>query len=251
MEVKVPRYAARHRAPGRHKAKRGPFAGAPSWSKTFAAVTSASLGVTGAVIGGSHLTDALKDNNGNLQVMSDPRTGAAIGARSASSLDSQRNQAASRSRNRALTAAKKKAAPTPTPTVDTLLTASDSVSVDRTAAEARREDERQEEIRKKLMSADPRVIARGMLQQRGYGDTQFQCLNSLWNKESRWRVKAQNSSSGAYGIPQSLPGSKMARFGSDWRYNPVTQIKWGLWYISGRYGTPCNAWAHSKRTGWY
>ncbi|MCY7287980.1 MAG: G5 domain-containing protein, partial [Cryobacterium sp.] len=73
----------------------------------------------------------------------------------------------------------------------------------------------------------------------------------LWNKESGWRVNAENSSSGAYGIPQALPGSKMATAGDDWQTNPATQIQWGLGYISGRYGTPCGAWAHSSDVGWY
>ena len=77
------------------------------------------------------------------------------------------------------------------------------------------------------------------------------CLNKLWNKESGWNYKATNPSSGAYGIPQSLPGSKMASEGSDWKTNPATQIKWGLGYIEGRYDTPCGAWAHSQDVGWY
>jgi hypothetical protein len=85
----------------------------------------------------------------------------------------------------------------------------------------------------------------------GFGIDQFPCLNKLWNKESNWRTTASNSSSGAYGIPQSLPGSKMASEGSDWKTNPATQIKWGLGYIEGRYGSPCKAWSHSQSVGWY
>ena len=81
--------------------------------------------------------------------------------------------------------------------------------------------------------------------------SQFNCLVSLWNRESGWRVTAHNRSSGAHGIPQALPGSKMASAGSDWYKNPQTQIKWGLGYIKNRYGTPCNALSHSNRTGWY
>ena len=95
------------------------------------------------------------------------------------------------------------------------------------------------------------AIAADAVAARGWGDDQFNCLVSLWNKESGWRVNAENSSSGAYGIPQSLPGSKMATAGDDWRTNPATQIQWGLGYISGRYGTPCGAWAHSVDVGWY
>jgi hypothetical protein len=86
---------------------------------------------------------------------------------------------------------------------------------------------------------------------RGWGNDQFSCLVKLWHKESNWRVNAANSSSGAYGIPQSLPGSKMASAGADWQTNPATQIEWGLGYISGRYGTPCGAWGHSVDVGWY
>lgn len=83
------------------------------------------------------------------------------------------------------------------------------------------------------------------------GSRQFACLDILWDKESGWRTKASNSSSGAYGIPQALPGSKMARAGDDWRTNPTTQVKWGLGYISGRYGSSCNALQHFYRYHWY
>jgi len=85
----------------------------------------------------------------------------------------------------------------------------------------------------------------------GFKIDQFPCLDKLWKKESGWNHKAANPSSGAYGIPQSLPGSKMSSEGSDWKTNPATQIKWGLGYIEGRYNTPCNAWSHSQNTGWY
>lgn len=83
------------------------------------------------------------------------------------------------------------------------------------------------------------------------GSSQFSCLNTLWEHESGWNYKAKNPSSGAYGIPQSLPGSKMASAGSDWRTNPYTQMKWGLSYIKNRYGTPCGAYDHFKRKNWY
>lgn len=85
----------------------------------------------------------------------------------------------------------------------------------------------------------------------GWGSDQFGCLVDLWNKESGWNVYATNPSSGAYGIPQSLPGDKMATAGSDWQTNAATQIKWGLGYIADRYGTPCGAWSHSVSVGWY
>ena len=96
-----------------------------------------------------------------------------------------------------------------------------------------------------------REIGLQLLLARGWSQDQFACLDSLWTRESGWRVEAENRSSGAYGIPQSLPGSKMGTVGADWRTNPVTQITWGLNYISGRYATPCGAWAHSESRGWY
>lgn len=85
----------------------------------------------------------------------------------------------------------------------------------------------------------------------GWSEYDFDCLVKLWNRESGWNPNAHNSSSGAHGIPQSLPASKMASEGSDYYTNGETQIRWGLKYISGRYGSPANAWAHSQQTGWY
>jgi hypothetical protein len=99
--------------------------------------------------------------------------------------------------------------------------------------------------------ANAKKIAKGLVAKRGWSDHQYRCLVKLWKKESGWRVTAKNHSSGAYGIPQALPGKKMAKKGKDWRTGATTQIKWGLSYIKGRYGTPCKAWSHSKRTGWY
>ena len=96
-----------------------------------------------------------------------------------------------------------------------------------------------------------RAIARAMLADYGWSDSQFTCLNNLWNRESNWNYQARNKSSGAYGIPQSLPASKMASAGADWRINPATQITWGLGYIQDVYGTPCGAWSHSQSVGWY
>ena len=95
------------------------------------------------------------------------------------------------------------------------------------------------------------AIARGMMGSYGWGDGEFSCLQSLWNRESGWNYQAENASSGAYGIPQALPGSKMSSVAGDWATNPTTQITWGLGYIQGRYGTPCSAWAHSESVGWY
>lgn len=94
-------------------------------------------------------------------------------------------------------------------------------------------------------------IALQMTKKRGWGYSEYTCLVNLWNKESSWNVYAHNVGSGAYGIPQALPGEKMASVGSDWKTSASTQIKWGLGYIEGRYGTPCGAWASSQARGWY
>src|SRR4051794_30346564 len=102
-----------------------------------------------------------------------------------------------------------------------------------------------------LSDGDPRDIARTLMPQFGFGADQFGCLDSLWTRESNWSTTAHNSSSGAHGIPQALPGSKMASAGPDWESNPVTQITWGLGYIQDRYGSPCGAWSHSESNGWY
>ncbi|MEO6019380.1 MAG: transglycosylase SLT domain-containing protein [Knoellia sp.] len=102
--------------------------------------------------------------------------------------------------------------------------------------------------------ADPRSAARAIMSDYGFsGANQWNCLNLLWEGESGWNFKAENSSSGAYGIPQSLPASKMASVGADYRTNPATQIKWGLNYIKQSYGTPCGAWDfwNNRYPHWY
>lgn len=96
-----------------------------------------------------------------------------------------------------------------------------------------------------------KATARSLLGNYGWGGDQFSCLEKLWQKESGWNYRAYNSSSGAYGIPQALPGSKMGSAGSDWKTSAATQIRWGLGYIDGRYGSPCGAWDHSTSVGWY
>ena len=94
-------------------------------------------------------------------------------------------------------------------------------------------------------------IAYNMMSSFGFSPkTQWTCLDDLWQQESGWNYQAQNAS-GAYGIPQALPGSKMASAGPDWQTNPATQIKWGLGYIQSIYATPCGAWAHEEADGYY
>jgi hypothetical protein len=95
------------------------------------------------------------------------------------------------------------------------------------------------------------LIACQLLPSYGFSTSEMSALVPMWNKESSWNVSAQNPSSGAYGIPQALPGDKMATVASDWRTNPATQIKWGLGYIKDRYGTPSAAWAFWQANGWY
>jgi hypothetical protein len=97
-----------------------------------------------------------------------------------------------------------------------------------------------------------RAVAKEIaISKHGWGSFQFACLNKLWTKESNWRYKARNKSSGAHGIPQALPATKMESIGTDWRTNPVTQIKWGLRYIEVRYETPCKAYKKFQRSRWY
>ena len=122
---------------------------------------------------------------------------------------------------------------------------------------------RAERIAESMASASPEVLPtdvdpdsnRGLgyrlMLQFGFAADQWQYLDALWQRESGWNHLAENASSGAYGIPQSLPGSKMADVAPDWRTNPETQITWGLAYIAARYNRPQGAWGHSQRFGWY
>jgi hypothetical protein len=94
-------------------------------------------------------------------------------------------------------------------------------------------------------------IAFNLLSSYGFASSQWGCLDDLWTRESGWIYYAENPISGAYGIPQALPGDKMASAGPDWETDPTTQIKWGLGYIQSVYGTPCGAWDHEEADGWY
>ncbi len=123
-------------------------------------------------------------------------------------------------------------------------------ALQKTNANSREERASRDAERKKL-EGTPKEVAMNLLPDHGWSESQFSCLEKLWNKESRWRVDADNPSSSAYGIPQALPGNRMAAYGSDWRTNPVVQIKWGLDYIENTYGSPCSAWGHSQAKGWY
>jgi hypothetical protein len=100
-------------------------------------------------------------------------------------------------------------------------------------------------------SGSPRQIAQAMLGSFGWSSSQFSCLDPLWEHESRWSLTAANPGSGAFGIPQALPGSRMASAGPDWQTSAATQITWGLRYIRDTYGSPCAARSHEQATGWY
>jgi hypothetical protein len=146
-----------------------------------------------------------------------------------------------------------------------LRTALEAARAERAAEEAAAEAQRQAEAaaaaeaqrRAELLAAantpdGAKAVAQQMAAERyGWGGDQFSCLTSLWQKESSWNYQAYNASSGATGIPQALPGSKMASAGTDWQTNAATQIAWGLDYISRAYGSPCGAWGKSQAVGWY
>ncbi|MBD3940416.1 phospholipase [Microbacterium sp. NEAU-LLC] len=125
------------------------------------------------------------------------------------------------------------------------------------AAAAAAEAQRQAEAAAAALAAantpdGAKATARQMAADRyGWGDGQFSCLLSLWTKESGWNYQAYNNNGGATGIPQALPGNKMASAGADWQTNAATQIAWGLDYISRSYGSPCAAWGHSQAVNWY
>ena len=109
---------------------------------------------------------------------------------------------------------------------------------------------RQVELARTPMGAK-KVAKSILIDEYGFNEKQYQCLNSLWTQESNWNYKARNKRSGAHGIPQALPANKMSVVSTDWRTNPVTQIRWGLRYITIRYETPCKALAKHKRSNYY
>ncbi|BDZ50111.1 hypothetical protein GCM10025867_23520 [Frondihabitans sucicola] len=129
-----------------------------------------------------------------------------------------------------------------------LQAAQKKAAADRAAAQAKADAARQAAAN---TPAGAQATAKALMaSQYGWGSDQYGCLVSLWSKESGWNYKAYNPS-GATGIPQALPGSKMASVASDWSTNATTQVIWGLTYISGSYGTPCAAWSHSQSVNWY
>lgn len=143
---------------------------------------------------------------------------------------------------------------TGSPTLQTAAATASAASPDDLRRESARAAEvraaRERASRSRREAADPRGVARALLADRGQAD-QFGCLDQLWTSESQWQVTADNPTSSAYGIPQALPGSKMASAGADWQTNPRTQISWGLSYIEASYGSPCGAWQFWQAHHWY
>ncbi|MEV6151721.1 transglycosylase SLT domain-containing protein [Nonomuraea sp. NPDC052129] len=130
-----------------------------------------------------------------------------------------------------------------------ILSATFVVAGGATAAQAQSSQASSEASTQRAISKN-KAIAKHMVAKRGWTKAQYRCLVRLWSRESGWNHRA-GSGSGAYGIPQALPGHKMATKGRDWRTNPRTQIAWGLGYIKQRYGSPCRAWAHFQSRHWY
>jgi len=227
-------------APGTRRRARRPAPPVPErWSRrrgvlgTFAALSV--LGFIGAYVGPTGA--ALAEATPAVEPMSAYST-AVLGAQSFDVETVADAEPAALNRGNYTVYVTPKPTPTPTPTAKTTSTKSSSGSG----------------WSPPFVTPDPgtaQSIAYEMVLGRGWPDSEFGCLVALWNKESGWRVNAHNRGSGAYGIPQALPGSKMASAGADWETNPATQISWGLGYIGARYGTPCGAWGHSQSTGWY
>jgi hypothetical protein len=164
------------------------------------------------------------------------------------SIDAQREQQAlAAARAKARAAARKAAAKAAASKVAASKAAAKAAAAQQSAGQG--QVEQQDAVT--TASGSPQQTAEQMLSQYGWSSSQFSCLDPLWIQESGWNVYAENPSSGAYGIAQALPGAEMASAGSDWESDAATQIRWGLTYIQGRYGSPCAAWAHEEADGWY
>lgn len=222
--TKPEKYVPKHRAPGAHKRKRDPWGTLRTSARSSVALTGIAAMATVGVVGVGVVTGG----EDKTALTAGTATGKAAGAVAAAAAEriADRDEPVSRSDRRAKKDLVKAAALSTE--VGVVTTHSREVSME-----------------------DPRAIARALLGEFGFADSQFNCLDLLWIRESNWRWNADNPTSSAYGIPQALPGSKMATAGADWETNPETQIRWGLGYIKNRYGSPCAAWDHSQRVGWY
>ncbi len=127
--------------------------------------------------------------------------------------------------------------------------AADKAATDKAAAQASAADTKK--LGSPTKAANKETARQLALSLYGWGDDQFTCYDNIIMRESLWDQFADNPTSSAYGIPQALPGNRMASEGADWKTNPATQIKWGLKYVKERYGTPCQAWSFKKAKGWY
>ena len=223
----APRHAAPRRASGAHAARRGPV--------LRPVLTT---GVLAAVVGGAALATAVTEEPAsatNLALAVDRTTTSESTEQSRVAVEDAVRVTAERTASNAQLA----------------VVAAKNATVEKARAEAlarkRKADQERaarEAQRQKVFAnaqEDPKAVARLLLPEYGFSAAQWPCLDQLWIGESDWRWWVANPSSGAYGIPQSLPGTKMASVDDDWRTNPVTQIKWGLQYIRSSYGTPCNA----------
>ncbi|WP_204163350.1 lytic transglycosylase domain-containing protein [Nocardioides gilvus] len=218
--TKPDKYVPKHRAPGAHKRKRDPWGTLRASARSSVALTGIAAMATAGVVGVGVLTGG-EDETALTASGATTDVSAATAERLA-----ERGETVSRSDRRQAK--------------DPAKAAALSTAVGVVTAHSR-----------EVSLEDPRGIARALLPDFGFADSQFNCLDLLWIRESNWRWNADNPSSSAYGIPQALPGSKMSTAGADWESNPETQIKWGLGYIKNRYGNPCAAWDHSQRVGWY
>lgn len=221
---KSDKYVPKHRAPGKHKAKRAPRRAL----RSGIAMTGLAAAVTGVSISGGMLSSDpsltpaaadVTDTSTSTDVAADDAT------MSAAELERRTSSTpVSRSSRRVRQAAEKVAA----------------LNVASGAAVTKSE---------KLSEGDPRDIARALLPEYGFSSDQFSCLDSLYMSESGWRIDADNPTSSAYGIPQAL--TQLHDLPADYMTSAESQIRWGLEYIQGSYGTPCSAWSFKSSHGWY
>ena len=241
-------YSGRHREPGRHRA---PSASArhripAKVVRRPLLTTGAALALVGASAAGyARAGDAVTNSAASFTVPAQAL--AQANERNNEQLEQSAYRAQAASSSAMLQASNAEAARVEAARQAAALAAARQAEQQRAAREAQR--------RSIVANAvnDPRSVARMMLSEQGWSDSQWSCLERLWVGESGWNYRAENASSGAYGIPQSLPASKMSSVAADYRTNPVTQITWGMRYIKSSYGTPCNALSmwNNRSPHWY
>ncbi len=238
----TPRHAPRHAAPRR--------AGAAHATRSALGRPVLASGVAAAVLTGGALAAALTGGSASAETL----TFAVDGLTSSASTEQSKTEqedAARVAADRSATNAQRSVAAARSAEREKIKAAALAKARKAAAEKAARAAERKRIIAN--AQKDPKAVARMLLPEYGFSQAQWPCLDRLWIGESDWRWSAENPSSGAYGIPQSLPARKMATVADDYRTNPVTQIKWGLDYIKRSYGTPCNAldqW-NSRSPHWY